>query len=57
MPRLSKYELLVIGIWLVAGLLWLVELLATHSDLGLFAVFAIVVPVMLIGRRLFVGRL
>jgi hypothetical protein len=57
MPRLAKYELVVIGIWLVAGLLWLAQLLATHSDLRLFAVFAILVPAMLIGRRIFVGRL
>ena len=57
MPRLAKYELVVIGIWLVAGLLWLAQLLATHNDLGLFVVFAILVPAMLIGRRLFAGRL
>jgi len=57
MPRLSKYELLVVGIWLVAGLLWLVQLLATHSDLRMFVVYAITVLAMLIGRRLFVGRL
>jgi hypothetical protein len=57
MPKLAKYELLVIGIWLVAGVLWLARLVATHSDLRMFVVFAITAIAMLIERRIFVGRL